>query len=623
MANRRQSTALSNLGASGANSRASLGAPRLAAHKSAKTPGRASASGRKSLLGRPSVGGRRSMLPAKSPLLKPRSSSIYSGRGSSAFLDGPKKDTRPIKDKQWQAEQGEALIEFLIATNYNHHISPKILMQPTRKDFECIFQFLYRLIDPHMEFSNKFEDDVILIFKRLRYPFEVKKSALHAVGSPQYWPSLLAALSWLLETIKYSMAVEHDSESIDFTSSEDPTQDDVAEKLTYQYLQGAYKSFLAGEDEQEVDEFFGPHYEEKQRLLDEEIVRLTTEKTQMEARMSTLESGESLLSGISKKRDDFIGDVDKFHKFIGQLTDRKASLEQTKMALEQEEATFIAELKHLEAQKAQLVQQISGQTVSAVDVQNMNIEREKKREALRAAEASVESTTNEIYEAERRVTTHVETISELVASFNKRGSEIRVIPANAKYAGGLDLQLRSVPAGSEDEGNVNLDLKAFLKPALKKLKEAHNAKCHQAQEDLITLKDQANQAVDRVSDKQAALDDMKNTIAKIEGEAETAKAEEEKLEALQGDRVSVEADISRIKAEHEDQVSSLQKEIDEAKANHEQLRLKCGTEQQEMEAKVRATLDMVTDHKMYIHNSLRQIERHTTTIKQQIESSLS
>ena len=60
--------------------------------------------------------------------------------GSAAFMEGPKKDTRPIKDKHWQAEKSSELIEFLIAANYNHHISPKILQNPTRKDFECIFQ---------------------------------------------------------------------------------------------------------------------------------------------------------------------------------------------------------------------------------------------------------------------------------------------------------------------------------------------------------------------------------------------------------------------------------------------------------------------------------------------------
>lgn len=40
------------------------------------------------------------------------------------------------------------------------------------------------------------EDEVPLVFKRLRYPFQISKSALQAVGSPHTWPALLAALAW-------------------------------------------------------------------------------------------------------------------------------------------------------------------------------------------------------------------------------------------------------------------------------------------------------------------------------------------------------------------------------------------------------------------------------------------
>lgn len=561
------------------------------------------------------------MLPAKSPLLKPRSSSIYSGRGSSAFLEGPKKESRPIKDKQWQAEQAENLIEFLIAANYNHHISPKILMTPTRKNFECIFQFLYRILDPHMEWSNKFEDDVILIFKRLRYPFEVKKSALHAVGSPQYWPQLLAALSWLLETIKYALAAEQEAGSNDFLTEEDPNHDD-GEKLTYQYLQTAYRSFLAGEDEQPVEDFFGPHYAEKQRQIAQEVAKLQSAKQLLDSQLSQLQSGESLLTSISKRRDDFRTDVDKFNKYIDQLTERRTYLNDSKHNLLAEESSCAAEAEHLRGQKAGLNEQIRNQTVSAADVQDMNIEREKRSEALRAVRSSTEQITSSIYEASRVVTGHVEQITEYANHFNQFGSDLKVMPSSAKYANGIELQLSVAPAGSEEEGNINLDLKAYLKPALKKMKDQYNTKCHQACEDLITLKDQHNQIEDRVSDEATIVEELKMAIQKLDQEAQAAKDEEEKVDGLQQSKASIEEEIGRIKEQHELQISSLQKDIDQAKNLHEQKKAAYTAEKLDMEQKMRKILEQVTDHKMYIHNNLRQVERHTTQLQQQIEESL-
>ena len=50
---------------------------------------------------------------------------------------------------------------------------------------------------------GKIEDDVPALYKRLRYPFGISKSALFAVGSPHTWPGLLAALTWLVELLNY------------------------------------------------------------------------------------------------------------------------------------------------------------------------------------------------------------------------------------------------------------------------------------------------------------------------------------------------------------------------------------------------------------------------------------
>ena len=58
-------------------------------------------------------------------------------------------------------------------------------------------------VDPHAKNVGKMEDEVPALFKRLRYPFAISKSALFAVGSPHTWPGLLAALAWLVELLCY------------------------------------------------------------------------------------------------------------------------------------------------------------------------------------------------------------------------------------------------------------------------------------------------------------------------------------------------------------------------------------------------------------------------------------
>ena len=60
-------------------------------------------------------------------------------------------------------------------------------------------------VDPNLvaKSMGKIEDDVPALYKRLRYPFGISKSALFAVGSPHTWPGLLAALTWLVELLNY------------------------------------------------------------------------------------------------------------------------------------------------------------------------------------------------------------------------------------------------------------------------------------------------------------------------------------------------------------------------------------------------------------------------------------
>lgn len=67
-----------------------------------------------------------------------------------------------------------------------------------------IFKYLYGKIDDSYEFGKKFEDEVPVLIKGIRYPYanDISKSQLYAVGSMHAWPSLLALLVWMVELIE-------------------------------------------------------------------------------------------------------------------------------------------------------------------------------------------------------------------------------------------------------------------------------------------------------------------------------------------------------------------------------------------------------------------------------------
>lgn len=129
-----------------------------------------------------------------------------SGTSTVGTPNAPAKDPRPIREKSFQHNAIRVLLEYLTQNGYDQPISTKILFAPSSKDFQNIFKFLYFKIDPTFEFGKKFEDEVPILLKNIRYPYanDISKSHLYAVGSMHAWPSLLAMLQWFVELLQVS-----------------------------------------------------------------------------------------------------------------------------------------------------------------------------------------------------------------------------------------------------------------------------------------------------------------------------------------------------------------------------------------------------------------------------------
>lgn len=179
--------------------------------------------------------------------MKPGRPSVAPGalldRRSSAFGKagaGLKADPRPLGDKNFLNACIRTVITYLSTHGYPYAVSPKVLTSPTGKDFAQIVQFLFQRFDPSMKVFGKVEDEVPLFFKRLNYPFQISKSALFAVGSPHSWPSVLAALTWLVELLNYEEKAEDAAADPAGPGSLDSDRQ-RSERAFYDYVSGSYR----------------------------------------------------------------------------------------------------------------------------------------------------------------------------------------------------------------------------------------------------------------------------------------------------------------------------------------------------------------------------------------------
>ena len=114
------------------------------------------------------------------------------------------KDTRPLRDRQYQTKMRQDIVSWLQSTEYD--ISTQTLANITGKEYRNIVQYLFSMLDPGYGFDPqmRFEDEFIQALKCIRYPFvgQIDPKWLAAPASMHSWPHLLGVLHWLIVMCK-------------------------------------------------------------------------------------------------------------------------------------------------------------------------------------------------------------------------------------------------------------------------------------------------------------------------------------------------------------------------------------------------------------------------------------
>ncbi|GFT45555.1 putative kinetochore protein NDC80 [Nephila pilipes] len=146
--------------------------------------------------------------------LKPRSTSeerkslFHSSRKSSINFNECKtlKEQRPLADKAYQKKKILELLEYLNETSFKSQISASKLLQPSKKDFEIIFQHLAQFFETDYV-VKKIEEEAPRILKSLCYPFIPTKSAFVYIARTN-WPTLLGCLLFLMDMAKFAESID-------------------------------------------------------------------------------------------------------------------------------------------------------------------------------------------------------------------------------------------------------------------------------------------------------------------------------------------------------------------------------------------------------------------------------
>ncbi|KAJ3032537.1 kinetochore-associated Ndc80 complex subunit ndc80 [Rhizophlyctis rosea] len=548
------------------------------------------AGGRESLMGRPSVGGMaggmggvggmggmagvgmgmgggmgRTMgqVSRRSSQYTSRPSQAHAHLGSTASQStAPTKDPRPIREKPWQQNAIRTVITFLVQAGYNQPLNPKMLSAPSLKDFMSIFKFLYAQLDPDYVWAKKFEEDVPVLLKGLRYPFadSINKSHLTSPGAMHSWPPLLAMLTWIIELIMCCDRLDVNPDLMEEDGEFGGGGQTQPEKIFFDYLTKAYHVFLAGNDDYgDMDRELTGNFDRRNELVIREVDRYEKENDILEREWRELSESESPLVTLEREGHTLRSDSVKFRQYILHLENKIQKLKDAVLALKQDVEAALEDQTKLETEKHNLQETIDKQEIRPEDVDRMNGEREALGRSLEVLVSKVEVLSKSVWEGEIRGQKRMDALDKLVQEYNARAFKLGLFGGGGAGGGGggdkvVEEELGrevvlNVHAGSVG-GMLNVDPKGVIKPGLLRLRTRYNTLLHKANGDIIDL----TESLDSLNDKiRLTQDSVNEAEGRVRALGERYREEQERVGmtnvASQEEMDGYERSIGRMRSE--------------------------------------------------------------------------
>lgn len=359
------------------------------------------------------------------------------------------------------------LSEFLIQHGYDGAVAPKILIRPSTKDFHGITTFLFKCMDPNCKLTGKFEEEVVSFFKFLGYPFVIAKSSISAVGSPHAWPSLLAALTWLIDLIEYNNRSDEADKlanlELDYSSSE---------RGFYAYCAKAYGLFITGKDDAflQLENQFVKSFDDKNTLINDQIEAVDKRNGAIAAEIEQIKNRSEHLPELVAKKKEFQSTLSQFTSLVNELAQVRKQIfdkvENRKAELE----SVMNGIASLEEKIDGMKDTIQNQDLSPEDVLNLVTERKRLEDANTAATETRQNLQRRIKEMEGDLRVRVQALEDAVRMYHSYAEGLKLVPASARNARGQDLSIEVDIRAKKREGLLRTEVRNHILPVLAQMK---------------------------------------------------------------------------------------------------------------------------------------------------------
>lgn len=472
-------------------------------------------------------------------------------------------DPRRLKDLNTRTQMGQELMEFLTQRAFEmemkHTLTGRTMISPTQKDFNLMFQFLYHCIDPAYRFQKNIDQEVPPLLKQMRYPFEktITKSQLGAVGGNN-WHTFLGLLHWMMQLAK--MMEQYAVGTFDEACVE-AGFDVTADRITFDFLSDAYKTWLSVEDddddEEEAQKLIQPHidamaakFEAANQQNLEQVKILEAESKALQDQIDELGKSAPRLAKLDEQIKILEEDRVKFENYNSSMEGKVEKYEHRVRVLEEEIQRIEQELAEAEDERNGLQDMVDRQGITVQDIDRMNTERKRLQNGVEATVARLEECRVTTQQKEAETGEKLDELQQAVSNYNSMGYAVSIIPPEAHNAKGqqyeLTLRLNEGPSfGSSqmgasqhtesdrllaDAGNgyqsqnlLNLDLRGGVKSNIIALRKEISERRNTALEQDMNNHDLLDKIREAIDDKQAEVEALGHRVRGAEEEFEKTK----------------------------------------------------------------------------------------------------
>ena len=456
---------------------------------------------------------------------------------------GAPQDKRAVRDRGVQNRLAGEIEEYLTRNGFSmethHPLTPNSLKNPTGKDFNFIFQWLYRRIDPAYQFQKSIDNEVPLILKQLRYPYanSITKSQLAAVGGNN-WGQLLAMLHWLMQLAV--MIQNYTEDRYDYACAEEGV-DVSGDRIIFRFLSGAYQTWLAcppseNDDDDEAEKLIQPHidamaaeFEHGNSQYAEELKVLEAENQALKKQIAELERTAPDLAKQEEHYGILKSDITKFKEYNDTYGEKVKRQESRNVTLQKEVEDWERQLQETIDEKVQFQQAVDRQGISITDIDRMNGERERLQSGLAAVRERLDDINSKIKEQETEAGEKLLVLEDLVRQFNSLCYDVGfrdeqfelMLKLNESDSLQQGDQLLDGESGYHPSRLMNLDLKVTIKNQIAALRKDINKKRNEG-------KDRDEDARRVLFELSEAIDDKRHEVEALEHKVRSAEEEFEK-----------------------------------------------------------------------------------------------